>query len=214
MKFLNQIERRMGRFAIRNLMKYLCIAMLGVFILEYLPLKKSAVELMYFDRELILKGEIWRLITFLFVPPTGSLIWILFNLYFYYFLGTALEQYWGSTRFTLYYLIGVIGAVAGGMIAGVGTNQFLNLSLLLSYSVLNPEMEFMLFFFVPVKAKWLGWAWGAYFVYELIVLPWTAKPLVLLSLLPFFLFFGKQAYLQAGMDLRRLRRWIRLKMQK
>ena len=140
MNWLDRLERRMGRRYIRNLMQYLCIGMLGVFVLEYLPLKSSAVQLLYFNRALILKGEVWRLVTFLFVPPTGSLIWILFNLYFYYFLGTALEQYWGSTRFTLYYLIGTLGAIAGGMIAGVGTNQYLNLSLLLSYAVLNPEM--------------------------------------------------------------------------
>ena len=103
MNVLNRLERALGRHYIRDLMKYLCIAMLGVFILEFLPLPKSAVNLLYFDRDLILRGEIWRVITFVFLPPTGSLLWILFSLYFYYFLGSSLERHWGSARFNIYY---------------------------------------------------------------------------------------------------------------
>ena len=81
MNWLNQIERKMGRHYIPNLMKYLCFAMLGVFVLEYLPLKNSAWLLLYFNRDLIMQGQVWRLITFIFLPPSGNLLWILFSLY-------------------------------------------------------------------------------------------------------------------------------------
>jgi hypothetical protein len=91
MRWLNDLERRIGRHYIPNLMKYLTLAMLGVFILEYLPLPQSAWYLLYFNRDLILRGEIWRVITFIFLPPNSSLIFILLSLYFYYFLGTSLE---------------------------------------------------------------------------------------------------------------------------
>ncbi len=211
MKWLDRLERRMGRHYIPNLMKYIVLAMLGVFILEFLPLKRSAYALLYFNRDLILQGQVWRLITFIFLPPSSSVIWILFSLYFYYFLGTGLEQHWGSARFNIYYGIGILGNIAAGFMTGVTANEYLNLSLLLTFAVLYPEMQIMLFFFIPVKMRWIGWAWGIYLVIQLIRLPWAYKPTLLLSLLPFILFFGKEAWLMAKMDARRLIRWINLR---
>lgn len=210
MNWLNQLERRIGRHYIPNLMKYLCIAMAGVFVLEFLPLTRSAYALLYFNRALILRGEIWRLITFIFLPPNSSVIWILFSLYFYYFLGTSLENYWGSARFNIYYAIGVIGNILAGFLTGFATNEYLNLSLLLAYAALNPEMQILLFFFLPVKIKWIGWAWGVYLLYQLLVIPMAYKLGLVLSLLPFVLFFGKRAWLQLQMDFRRFLRWINL----
>ncbi len=208
MNWLNRLERRIGRHYIPQLMKYLTIAMLGVFILEYLPLPKSAWGLLYFDRDLILQGQIWRLITFIFLPPSGSLILILLTLYFYYFLGTSLENHWGGARFNIYYAIGVLGNILSGFLTGYTTNEYLNTSLLLAFAVLYPDMEFLLFFFLPVKVRWIGWAWGLYLLYQLFTLPWVYKLSLVLSFLPFALFFGKQAWLQLRMDGRRLLRWI------
>ncbi len=208
MKWLNRLERRMGRRYIPNLMCYLCLAMLGVFILDYLNLPRSATELFYFNRDLILQGQVWRVVTFLFLPPTGSIVWIIFNLYFYYFIGTSLESHWGGARFNLYYLIGTLGAIAGGFICGVTTSHYLNLSLMLSFAVLYPDTEFLLFFFLPVKARWLGVFWGAYLVYQLIVMPWMFKVIIVLSLLPFVLFVGRQAWLQTRMDFRHFKYWL------
>lgn len=207
-QWLNKMERRMGRHYIPQLMKYLCIAMLGVFILDHLPLARSATELLYFSRDRILRGEVWRLITFIFLPPSGNLLWIIFSLYFYYFLGTSLENHWGSARFNLFYLLGVVGNILAGIITGYTTNVYLNMSLLLSFAVLYPSMEFMLFFFLPVKVKWIGMFWGAMLIYSFLVTTWAMRLSLLLSLLPFFVFFGHQAWLQLRMDLRRLKRWI------
>ena len=214
MNWLNRLERRIGRHYIPHLMKYLTLAMLGVFILEYLPLQKSAWYLLYFDRALILRGEIWRLITFIFLPPTGSLFFILLSLYFYYFLGTSLENHWGGARFNIYYGIVILGNIVEGFLTGAATNSYLNTSLLLSFAVLYPDMEFMLFFFLPVKVRWIGWAWGLYLLYQLFTVPWTYKVALVLSLLPFVLFFGKQAWLQLRMDGRRLLRWININLRK
>lgn len=205
MDFLNRLERKIGRHAIENLMKYLCVGMLGVFILDYLPMLKSASALLYFSRTLILQGQIWRLVTFVFLPPTGSLLFILLNLYFYYFLGTSLENHWGSARFNLYYALGILGNIIAGFLTGYATNYYLNLSLLLSFAVLYPEMEFMLFFFLPVKVKWIGLFDAALLVYEFISASWAGRISLLFSLLPFFLFFGKSAWLQIRMDIRRIR---------
>ena len=211
MRWLNDLERRIGRRYIPNLMKYLTLAMLGVFILEYLPLPQSAWYLLYFNRDLILRGEIWRVITFIFLPPNSSLIFILLSLYFYYFLGTSLENHWGGARFNIYYGIGILGNVAAGFLTGYTTNSYLNTSLLLAFAVLYPDMEFMLFFFLPVKVRWIGWAWGLYLIYQLIVISWPYKVALVFSFLPFILFFGKTAWLQLRMDGRRLLRWINMR---
>ena len=81
MEWLNKIERKMGRHYIPDLMKYICLAMLGVFILDYLPLNQSASALLAFNRARIFQGEIWRIITFIFLPPESSIIWILKELW-------------------------------------------------------------------------------------------------------------------------------------
>lgn len=214
MNLLDQLERRMGKCYISNLMKYLCIGMLGVFILDYLPLPRSAYQLLYFNRALILRGQVWRLVTFIFLPPTGSIIWILFSLYFYYFLGSSLESQWGSRRFNLYYLMGILGNIAAGFIVGYATNEYLNLSLLLAFAVLYPEMEFRVFFILPVKVKWIGLLDGAYLIYLLLVYPLPYKVGIVFSMLPFLLFFGKSAWLQLRMDARRLQRWINIHVKK
>lgn len=211
MKWLDRLERAIGRHYIPDLMKWLCMAMLGVFILEFLPLPQSAWQLLYFNRELILRGEIWRVITFIFLPPSGSLLFILLSLYFYYFLGTGLEGRLGSARFNIYYFIGVLGNIAAGFITGFATNSYLNTSLLLAYAMLYPDTQVMLFFFLPVKMRWVGGAWGLYLLYQLIVSPWAYKVSILLSFLPFLLFFGKQAWLQLRMDGRRLMGWINMR---
>lgn len=220
MKWLNKLERAMGRHYIPNLMKYLCLAMLGVFALDYLYaagiLQMRASDLLYFDKERILQGEVWRLITFVFLPPAeDSFIGILLILYFEYFLGTTLENRWGSARFNIYYAIGVLGCIAGGFILGFATNHFLNLSLELAIAVLYPDMEILLFFFLPVKMRWIGGAWALYLCYCFIRYnDWAVRLAMIVSLLPFFLFFGQQAWLQLRMDWRKIKYRINTKWKK
>lgn len=210
-RWLNQLERRMGRHYIPNLMKYLCIAMLGVFILDYLPLARSASELLYFHRGRIMQGEIWRVLTFALLPPSGSILWIIFSLYFYYFLGTSLENSWGSARFNLFYLLGIAGNIISGFITGYATNTYLNMSLMLSFAVLYPNMEFTLFFILPVKVKYLGLFWAAMLIYQFLVGSWASRIGLVFSLLPFFLFFGQQAWIQIRWDVRQFINWINTK---
>lgn len=211
MGLIDKLERKMGRHYIPQLMKYLCVAMLGVFILDYLPMLSSASAFLYFNRARILRGEIWRVITFVFLPPDSSILWILFSLYFYYFLGTTLENRWGSARFNIYYALGVLGNILAGFISGYATNEYLNLSLFLAFATYYPYFEFTLFFVLPVKVRWIGLLDAALLIYQFLIGSWAMRLSLVLSLLPYFLFFGKQAYLQLKMDVRRLKRWISLK---
>ncbi|MBE5786486.1 MAG: hypothetical protein E7324_02980 [Clostridiales bacterium] len=210
MKWLDTLGRKMGRRYIRDLMKYLVLAMAGVFILEYLPLEKSAWDLLCFDREAIFRGEVWRAVTFLFLPPSGHIAWIVISLYFYYFLGTGLETHWGGAQFNLYYMAGALCAMAGGFITGYATNEYLNLSLLMAFAVIYPEVPFNLFFYIPVKVKWIGLATGAYLVYQIIVVSWPGRLAIGLALIPLLLFCGDKLWFRMVLIFRRVRRRLNM----
>ena len=91
------------RFGIPNLMKFLVGIMAVVFVLDLFS-NGYASYMLYFNAELVLQGELWRLVTWMFLPTNGSLFWIFISLSFYYFIGTSIEEYWGTAKFTLFYL--------------------------------------------------------------------------------------------------------------
>ena len=198
-RFLSRLEKKMGRFYISGLMMIIVFGMAGVFLLD-LFFSRSAVtasQLLSFNKALILQGQVWRLVTFVFIPEGTSPIFIFFTLYFYYLIGTALENRWGSRRFNLYYLIGILGADLGGMLTGYGTSHYLNLSLFLAFACLYPDFEILLFFVLPVKIKYIAYLDIAYLAYRLFFLSWAGRGSVLLSFLPFFLFFGEDLFFRA-----------------
>ena len=111
-------------------------------------------------------------------------------LYFYYFLGSTLENVWGTFRFNLYYLVGLIGAVIAAFFTGYGTSTYLNLSLFLAFAFLFPDHEILLFFFFPIKMKYLAYVDWILFAVQLIFGDWSTKAAIIASLINFFLFFG------------------------
>jgi hypothetical protein len=107
-------------------------------------------------------GEWWRLVTFLFVPPTmpatGSALWLAVWLLVLYNVATALENAWGSFRFTLYFLSGAAATLLLSIPSwpAVVTNGWLQASLFLAFATLFPDEVFLLFFILPMKARWLA----------------------------------------------------------
>ena len=209
-QLLSRIERKMGRFYISGLMKYIVFGMLGVFVLDMLPLPQMGMAsgFLYFNRDLILQGQIWRAITFIFIPPSSSLLFIVFALYFYYILGSALENRWGSRRFNLYYLVGILGNILGGFILGFNDNTYLNMSLFLAFACLYPDFEIMLFFFLPVKMKYVAIADAVLLLLQFFRSTGAMKLCMLFSMLPFFLFFWRELYLMIRHWVFVLRRWL------
>jgi membrane associated rhomboid family serine protease len=142
-----------------------------------------------------MRGEIWRLITFLFLPPTMHPIWTIFALYFYYLVGSNLENQWGSFRFNLYYLIGVICTIIASFIGkGTVTTEHLNLSLFLAFAYLFPNFEVLLFFFIPVKIKYIAYLNWAFIVFSLIFNPLPMKLAAIASVVNFFIFFWSDLF--------------------
>ncbi|SHI35028.1 rhomboid family protein [Parasporobacterium paucivorans] len=162
MKLIEKLERKFGRYAIKNLTYYI----MGAYIIGWLiQLTAPQVYNAYLslNAEAVLHGQIWRILTFLVNPPSSSMIFMIFTLYLYYFIGTSIERAWGAFRFNLYYFTGVIFHVIAAVIIFLlfGVNYdlgtyYLNMSLFLAFAALYPDMQLLLFFIIPVKIKWLA----------------------------------------------------------
>jgi len=190
MNWLDKLERKMGRFAIKNLMMYIVTLNLAVFVLMYVDRTGTFISKLYLAPSLVLRGEIWRLITYIFIPPSSSPIFILFTLYFYYIIGSALEREWGSFRFNAYYLIGMLGTTIGAFLTGVGaTGAYLNLSLFLAFASLYPDYEILIFFILPVKMKYLAWLNWAIIILTVIFQPLSYKAAAVASVINYLIFF-------------------------
>lgn len=198
-KFLYKMERAVGKLAIRNLMTILTGAIVMVFLADkfvmYSISEHTLYELMSFDRAAILRGEIWRLIFFIFLyPSTSNILFTLLAMYLYWWIGSILERRLGSDRFNTYYLIGILGTIAGGFVSGYATNLFLNLSLYFALAMLYPNVQLLLFFIIPVKLKWLATIQAVIYVYifvmNIFLGQWHESMAIVFSLINFFVYFG------------------------
>ena len=190
-------------FGVPGLMRYIVIGEAIVFLLSVFS-NAQAVSFLAFDWYAILRGEVWRLVTFIFMPgytSMGDVIWLFFFLYLYYMIGTTLEREWGTAKFTLYYLSGVVLTVlvavvssllSGHDVAMMGT-EYVNLSLFFAFAMLYPDTRFLLFLIIPVKVKWLAWLDAAFFAWavlqNVLALDLAGALLPVVALLNFFVFF-------------------------
>jgi hypothetical protein len=146
--------------------------------------------------QLVMQGEVWRLLTFIFIPPTFSMLWLVFALYFYYMIGTSLENEWGTFKFNVYYFTGVLAIIAGSLLSGIaGTSYYLNLTMFLAFASIFPNYEILVFFVLPVKMKYLAWLDAALLGYSFITGTAADRVMIIASILNFLLFFGKDLYL-------------------
>ena len=145
------------RFGISNLMLYIIIGQVAVFILDLFFRGMLSSYWLPFSRDLILHGQVWRLVTFIFLPSdSGNPFFLLLGCYCYYWIGPMLEREWGTARFTLFYLSGVVLSVLSGMILGITDIYYINLSIFLVIATLYGEMQVLLFFVIPIKMKWMA----------------------------------------------------------
>lgn len=188
MKWIDRLERKARGFAIPNLMFFLSGAMLLVYILSlFFPALPGLLSL---NRGALLRGQVWRLVTFLAIPPSSSPLWILFNLYFYCLLGRGLEQQWGVFRFNLFYLCGMLGAIVSALITGFGTNYYLNLSLFLAFAAFYPDYRLTLFFLLPIKVKYLAILDAVLLLVSFVLAGWADRLAIVMSLVNIVIFFG------------------------
>lgn len=198
MKWIDKLERSLGRFAIRDLMKYIVMLNAVAFVLIYLDPTGIIYSKLVLSPDMVLRGEVWRLVTFVFIPPSLSLLWGFITLYFYYSIGMALEDEWGTFRFNLYYFLGMLGTIIVSMIFGFeATALYINLSLFLAFARLYPNYEILLFYIIPVKMKYLALADWIFIAYTVLFGSIPSKIIAIVSIANYFIFFGTDIFSRA-----------------
>lgn len=194
MRLIDRFCYRHPNFGIPNLMRYLTIANVAFWILGMA--NTTLMSYLSFDAGLILRGQVWRLVTFMVYPPNMGLIAFLV-FYFYYWMGSTLEQVWGTPQFNVYLLIGwALTVVYGFLVYFIGgyririDAQYLYLSMFFSYAALFPEQRVLLFYFIPIKIKYMALIDAAYFLVAVLSNPFPINLLPIVAVLNFVIFFS------------------------
>lgn len=170
---MRKLERKFGKYAIPNLMMYvIALYAVGAVFSIVAPGFLSYLEL---DFGAVLHGQIWRLVTFIISPPDTSLLFLLIVLYMYYMIGSSLEQRWGTFAFNFYFVMGIVFHIVAAAVVyflfhtsfSAGT-YFLNMSLFFAFVTEFPDTQFLLFFIIPIKGKWLGYINAIYFAVTIV----------------------------------------------
>lgn len=173
---LDKLEKKLGRYAIPHLMNWF----IGGYVIGYILMAISGatnsgiLSLMTLEPYYILHGQIWRIITWVMIPPAQNILFAIIMIIFYWQLGRALEQVWGTFRFNVYmfggmiitviaaFILYIISALVSGQwgIIGLGnyfSTDYINLSIFLAFALTFPEERVLLYFFIPVKMKWMAY---------------------------------------------------------
>ncbi len=177
MKVINKLERKFGRYAIHDLMKYIIILyVLGAVL--YLINPNFYDAYLVLDIGKVLQGQIWRLITFIIYPSVlgggFDIFFFALEMYLYYMIGRSLENAWGAFRFNLYYLSGILFNIVAAVILYfiIGGSYpmgltFINRSMFFAFAAIYPNVQFLLFFILPIKVKHLAYIYAAVIGYDI-----------------------------------------------
>jgi len=185
MKFIQLLEKKFGKYAIPNLMKYvIALYAIGLIIFTINP---YAYMFLGLEVDMVLKGQVWRLLTFLIPYNTlDNIIFVFLKAYIFYMIGNALENAWGSFKLNLYFFSAVFfNIVAAFIVYGLfKVNIFVIVyrlllaspldiiysSMFFAFAALYPNTQFLLYFIIPIKVKYLAWLNGALYIYDIISL--------------------------------------------
>lgn len=204
MNFLNKMERKFGRYAIHNLSAYI-IALYVAGYLLYFFAPASIFSYLTLEPYYILHGQIWRLVTWILIPPESPGIFTIIMLFFYYSLGTSLEQTWGAFRYNVYIFMGMISTVLGAFLlyvilhmvyggnvvfgSALFSTYYINMSIFLAFALTYPDMQVMLYFIIPIKMKWMGALYGVMILVSLVQGNLASRVAIIASLFNFIVFF-------------------------
>ncbi len=196
-RLLNWLDRKLGRAVPAGLYVWLIGLWAVVFVGLYL--KPEVISDFTLERGALLRGEVWRLLTFLLLPPSlgrGPLDLLLGGvvILFFFTVLQSLESEWGPVRLWAYYFIGALGTIGGALLTGHADNAYLNLSLLLAFGTVFPDYEILLFFLLPVKMKWLAMLDGLFLLYAFATGDLSSRAAIAMALLNYTLFFAAQLF--------------------
>jgi len=214
MNFLNKMERKFGKYAISNLSLYLILGYVLGYVLEFVS--PAIMDFLTLNPYLILHGQIWRLVTWIIIPPSSFDLFTIIMLMFYYSVGTNLEQTWGTFYYNVYLFMGMIFTILGSFlvmgisyvpgsqsfllrvpdvsryfqyVAGYFSTYFVNMSIFLGFAATFPDVQVLLMFIIPIKVKWMGIAYGILLGVQFLQSDIIGKIIIGASLLNFVVFF-------------------------
>lgn len=204
MNWLDKLERKLGRFAIPNLTVYLLAGyVIGFAVVLLMP---ELLGWLTLEPALIVRGQVWRVISWVLIPPTTQPISLLFLVLLYYSLGTALERTWGTFRYNVYIFSGLFFTVLAVFIfyavyyfgfgmeiflssVGLISTNYITMSIFLAFAAIYPEMEVYLYFILPIKMKWMALVYAAMALYYFVSRGAVTRVAIGASLLNFVIFF-------------------------
>ena len=205
MKLITKLEQKFGRYGIHNLTIYIIICYVVGYVLELL--QPNMLAYLALDPGQIFRGQVWRIFTWILIPPSALDIFTIIMLYFYYSIGSTLERTWGTFRYTLYILSGLLFTIIGAFVLyflvgnmysvlnlGMAfSTYYISTSILLAFAATYPDMQVLFWFIFPLKIKWLGILYGVQILYNMIVYlrrgAWFMTIPIIASLLNFVIFF-------------------------
>jgi len=197
MSFLDKLEKPLGRLAVPGLIRYIVALNALVFLL--VTLNPPYLGLLTLDRDAIMAGQVWRLLSWIFIPNTFSFLWVIFYLMFTWWMGDLIESAWGTFRLNLYYLVGYLGCTASALLFGESLgNVALNSSLLFAAGTLAPELQIMLFGIIPIRLKWIALISAVLLLLGVVAADWGARAAVLVAFSNYLLFFGPAFFRHAA----------------
>ncbi len=204
MNWLDKLERKLGRFAIPNLTVYLLAGyVIGFAVVLLMP---ELLGWLTLEPALIVRGQVWRVISWVLIPPTTQPISLLFLVLLYYSLGTVLERTWGTFRYNVYIFSGLFFTVLAVFIfyavyyfgfgmeislssVGLISTNYITMSIFLAFAAIYPEMEVYLYFILPIKMKWMALVYAAMALYYFVSRGTVTRVAIGASLLNFVIFF-------------------------
>lgn len=212
---MSKWEKKFGKYAISNLTLILIMCYVAGYVLTLFA--PAAMDYLRLDTYAILHGQVWRLITWLIVPPSSFDIFTIIMLFFYWSLGTQLERVWGVWRYNVYIFTGILMTILGAFLCmgiytlvipdmgpdfaahwfGYGSiyysTYYVNMSIFLAYAFTFPDNQVLLMFIIPIKVKWLGIIYGVMLIFEMLqafqLKVWFVVAAIGASLLNFLIFF-------------------------
>ena len=212
----NGLRRKLEKYAIPNLTLYLIICYGIGYLMQYLV--PAGYQYLMLDPFLVLKGQVWRLVTWILIPPDSSnLFFVLITLYLYYSLGGLLERIWGTYKYNVYLFSGLLFTILGAFVLcgysvlmgaqptmytglyllnngsavyfGQFSTYYINMSIFLACAASIPDVQVLLMFLFPIKVKWLGIVYGIILLVNCIQGGIATWIVVIFSLLNFLVFF-------------------------
>lgn len=206
MRLITRLEQKFGRYGIHNLTIYIIICYAIGYALELV--QPAMLGYLSLDPGLILHGQVWRIFTWILIPPSSLDIFTIIMLYFYYSIGSTLERTWGTFRYTLYTVSGLLFMIIGAFIlyfimgdlytmmdlGGMAfSTYYISTSILLAFAATYPDMQVLFWFIFPLKIKWLGILYAVQIIYDVIRYLrngiWFMVIPIVASLLNFVIFF-------------------------